>query len=835
MSMHLDSNIRARAWLLCAVIVSLVPFAEGFSLTNVFHIRDLGIYFWPRHLSLHDAWQAGEWPLWNSYIGAGQSAIADPLNQFFLLPVTLIRLLLPKVAGFNFWVAAPSPVLAVGAWFWLRRYASPFGAAVAAAVFAAAGPVVSSADFPNFSWSIAFIPWALWATNWLCERPAPAPLATLAAIVAMQAVAGEVVTFAGTCGLLAATAMFIAPGELGFKRARRVVAVGIAVVAGVLLSAVQTVPLMLAAGQSTRDLMPNPFYWSVHPLALAELAFSHLYGHPHSGLEGQPWLGALNDGTQPLLYSLYVGIGALSLSLIARADREDSRWRRFWSVVIVISTICALGDFTPVYPAAQRVVPLLRSFRFPIKYLVFAIVGVVALLSTSVDALKAHVDGHRPMRRPTAALSIVALVGLAAAILFASNLLERTATRGVWEATARALSSDKPSDAAAWMMATSTSQWLRAIALAGGLLVLLLTAWRRDRFGTFAVYAFCAVAVLDPLFANSDLNPAIAAADLGPPAWVKGLGGAATDRVYVGGFIPRRRVNPTEPMRMLDSATKYDLPIDAERMTATTRLWTQFAYTPAPWRVRQVISFDLPQLWPRDYSTMIDVFRRVSREDRLRFVARTGARYCFLSEPPAEGVTPVVPASELSAPMALYECGTEPRRVFVTATSAVEPSLRRQVELMFDAAHDPFRQVLLEREPPPPAGEQRAPAAQPSAHIVAEHTNDLLVAASVGAGGGYLNVFDSFDQDWQVTVDGAPASLLRADGVFRAVRLTAGQHEVRFAYRPRALVIGSTVTGVTGLALLFPTCGAPLLARTRRRVRVDSISRAPYDALHEYQ
>jgi len=86
-----------------------------------------------------------------------------------------------------------------------------------------------------------------------------------------------------------------------------------------------------------------------------------------------------------------------------------------------------------------------------------------------------------------------------------------------------------------------------------------------------------------------------------------------------------------------------------------------------------------------------------------------------------------------------------------------------------------------------------------------------------------------------VSVDGTPAPLLRADGLFRAVRLAPGQHEVRFAYRPRALFLGMAVTGVTGLALLLSLCGAPLLSRATRRERVDSTSRAPYDALHEYQ
>jgi hypothetical protein len=470
-----------------------------------------------------------------------------------------------------------------------------------------------------------------------------------------------------------------------------------------------------------------------------------------------------------------------------------------------------------------------------VKYLVFSVVGLVALLSTSVDTVRAHVHGTRPMRRPTVAFVVLSSVVVLAALLIAANEFSSAATVAAWETVARSVASDKPQEAAKWMLATSTLPWLRGLALASGTLVLLLVIWRRERFALFAAYAVFALVVLDPLIANSDLNPTMVAGDLGPPAWVKALSAHPGDRVYVAGFIPKLRGSLSAPIRMIDSAERYDLPIDGSRTDATTRLWTQFAYMPAPWGVREVISFDLPQLWPRDYSTMIDVFRRVSREDRLRFVARTGARYCFLAEPPAPGVKPVIPPSELSAPMALYECGAEPRRVFVTSAAKVEPSRRRQFELLFDKAHDPFTQVLLDQAPPPPAGAPGVVAAQPSATVVAEHTNELVVRASVGADGGYLNVLDSFDPDWHVTVDDDQAPLLRADGLFRAVRLVPGQHEVRFTYRPRALMIGSAISGLTGLALIFPLFGAPLLARVRRRERVDSTSRAPYDALHEYQ
>jgi hypothetical protein len=50
-------------------------------------------------------------------------------------------------------------------------------------------------------------------------------------------------------------------------------------------------------------------------------------------------------------------------------------------------------------------------------------------------------------------------------------------------------------------------------------------------------------------------------------------------------------------------------------------------------------------------------------------------------------------------------------------------------------------------------------------------------------------------------VDGVSAPLIRANGLFRAVHLASGEHTVAFDYRPRTLMVGAAVSGVTALAL----------------------------------
>ncbi|HET7718377.1 MAG TPA: YfhO family protein, partial [Acidimicrobiales bacterium] len=54
---------------------------------------------------------------------------------------------------------------------------------------------------------------------------------------------------------------------------------------------------------------------------------------------------------------------------------------------------------------------------------------------------------------------------------------------------------------------------------------------------------------------------------------------------------------------------------------------------------------------------------------------------------------------------------------------------------------------------------------------------------------------------WSATVDGQPATVLRADGVFRGVAVPPGRHTVAFSYRNPDEMRGRLVAGA-GLVML---------------------------------
>ena len=184
-----------------AICVSVIPFLPGLSGARVFYVRDLSQYFWGRYLWLRRAWLSGEWPLWDPYVGAGQAAYSDALNQMFLPPAILARLIGGEVLGFNLWVALPFPLAAIGGWLFFSRRFSAAASTIGAIAFAVCGPIVSTGNAPNLSWSVAMLPWALWGTDRMVSAPTTRNLAILAASIALQSLAGEPVTLFTTLAL----------------------------------------------------------------------------------------------------------------------------------------------------------------------------------------------------------------------------------------------------------------------------------------------------------------------------------------------------------------------------------------------------------------------------------------------------------------------------------------------------------------------------------------------------------------------------------------------------------------------------------------------------------
>jgi len=786
-------------WPALAVLVACVPFAGGLSLTSVFYIRDLTMIFWPRHLWIHRSLMAGSWPLWDPYAAAGQAAFSDALNQLFLPPVLLLRAL-PAVPGFNLMVAAPFPLAALGTWLFLRRHVSGASAALGAIVFSASGPVVSTGNFPNLSWSLAWIPWILWAVDRDRAAHSARSFALLAALVAFQMLSGEPVTMVGTIALLVAYAVACGEDAMSAPVQVRVAARAVgAISVAAAIAAVQMVPMALAANASPRGLMRTDNVWSIHPLWLVESVLPGVFGDTFSQYAQLPWVPPLNSGRDPFFYSLSLGVIALLLSVLGTLC-GPRRWRFLWLAVVVTAVVLAFGDHTPVYPMLLQIVPPLRSLRFPAKFFLFASFGVAALAANAFDALAGR--GGRDSRALwpmaleatggvaiAAALTLIALISLVAIAPLAG-------ARAFYDLGARIGVAD-PVAGAEFLFRAIPPIATRALMLLGIAGLLVYVGWTRRGEGRLARVLLFGLATGELLVASAGLNPVFPASRLGPPAWVAALAAHPAERFYFGG-----KFRGTLVQRDIDlQGVEMRAPQGVTPEEGRTLMNANLAVTPAAWGVRELISYDPPLLWPIEQARAAARFEGADRTERLRFLARGGVRYCLLAAPPASGAVPIQPVGDTFGAMAVYECVPDARRAYVVPQAEIVPDIDAQSARLFEESFDARSTVMLDRPAPDAVGPPGASSPTEFARITTDADQEVAIDAAAGAAGGYLVLLDSFDRSWRADVDGQPAPVVRADALYRAVRLPPGRHVVRFVYRPAVLYGCAAISSLTALAL----------------------------------
>lgn len=76
----------------------------------------------------------------------------------------------------------------------------------------------------------------------------------------------------------------------------------------------------------------------------------------------------------------------------------------------------------------------------------------------------------------------------------------------------------------------------------------------------------------------------------------------------------------------------------------------------------------------------------------------------------------------------------------------------------------------------------------------------------------YYNVRD----EWQVTIDGKPAEMIRANYVLRALRVPAGKHTIVFQFRPVSVAVGKNIDLVSSILLIGLLVGACFLEMKKK-------------------
>lgn len=134
-----------------------------------------------------------------------------------------------------------------------------------------------------------------------------------------------------------------------------------------------------------------------------------------------------------------------------------------------------------------------------------------------------------------------------------------------------------------------------------------------------------------------------------------------------------------------------------------------------------------------------------------------------------------------------------PRGFFVSEASAV-PDAQTGLRRALDQSAWRTRVFLEGLSPAPPEAPLSAPAtAAARVRLLEDRGNSSTWGVECPATGWFV-LRDLYWPGWRADVDGRPAAILPADGVFRAVGIGRGEHTIAFRYRPASFGVGVLVS-----------------------------------------
>lgn len=153
--------------------------------------------------------------------------------------------------------------------------------------------------------------------------------------------------------------------------------------------------------------------------------------------------------------------------------------------------------------------------------------------------------------------------------------------------------------------------------------------------------------------------------------------------------------------------------------------------------------------------------------------------------------------------------GFLPRAFLVNRAISAEGKAAR--DFVHAPTFDPTRQIVVEGGPA-----LEGTAAEPGRAQVVAYPGDRIEVQVDAVETAYLFLSEVFYPGWRAEVDGEPAPIYRANGLFRTVLVPAGQHRVVLTFSPRSWRVGLGLSLVAWLGAAG-VGGLALVRRERRR------------------
>ena len=380
---------------------------------HIFLSRDALSDFMPMRLYEAKTLASGHIPFWNPFWGGGKPFIADTTSQA-LYPVNLLFLIFAPATAFNLYWLFHVYLAGLGVHFLFRQFHfSKYAAGLMAVSFMFGASLIAQLEFPYNGAAMVWMPWIFgvlvrfhnaappdarnpFSELWKQRRLACA----LALLFAIQFLANfpEMIIYP-----FAGYVLYAIIAGIMAKSLRPVLTLalfaGVSGFAGLLITLPQTVPMWELVQFSERagsfDVRFNMASISISHLLTA--VFPFMGGFP--GFPDKFWERGLFEFWVGTFYlgAMVIIVVPCALACLARRLSGLLPGRRPWIVLacmlVVIGIILSMGENTPIYPWIHAHVPLMNRFRFPSKFLILSIMGLLMLGASGIDALIAMRTG----------------------------------------------------------------------------------------------------------------------------------------------------------------------------------------------------------------------------------------------------------------------------------------------------------------------------------------------------------------------------------------------------------------------------------------------------------
>ncbi|HOE14768.1 MAG TPA: hypothetical protein PLX40_07675, partial [Candidatus Saccharicenans sp.] len=730
-------------------------FHSFFFQSQTFYERDSTLLETPVRLHGIQLLKEGNFALWTDSHGQGQPFLANMKTAAFY-PTTWLYLFLPFFVAFKIHYLIHPIIGWIGMYLLGKSYGfSQKASFLASSLFFFSGMYLSSFEFYNHIAAIAWMMWALFLAR--LSRPIKSSTFLFNILVWALLILSGAPEFIIIAGILVLTQAFIT----GERFKSYILKLFAAFFLAALICAVQLIPSFEMLSQAERS--PQSVLWPLELIQLNNLTFHGIFGDDRQPGHNLFWGGHLFNTWYPLYYSLYIGFGALLLSLVSLFRLKDRRIK-LWLIVGVLFFLMSCGKYSPFFFIYQHI-PVLSSIRFPVKFFIGSIFCLSLMAGYGLDWLREN-DLPSAFKKVLATFSILSLLGY---MVFKGKIISVLSQLFVME---------NP----------GLKQALYGSILYGLIILafyavyfIVLDKFNRGRASFIAV--LIAICLIDPVYHNRYINPTVEESFFQPPAILNEIKTPVS--LYRGEMLPFvLGVEETPKLRIMSFYRQ-----------------TLFPYSGLPYGVRYVFNPGFMATYPHKQEELTKSIKSLKQGEQIKILKYLGCQYYIGNKPffsmekskkiVAEGFTQYLEkiADEPARPTVVYD--------FVRAETEQE-----RLDIFTSAEFDPQKTVIIGQgiKLPEKIGEEIHGAQRKdySLDILEEKAGYGRYKINLPAAG--LAIFPSnWAKGWKAWIDGKRVDVFEANLFSKGLAVPPGEHLVRLRYWPDSFILGCII----GLLSLF--------------------------------